>query len=92
MNVKKLSKFIEDYSSDKITSQDFQEFYDLINLELSQLDIEAKLKYPNDYNQQMTYKFVRLEYDFKDFFSSMVIQKSSANNTNQLVCKLLNEK
>lgn len=91
MNAEKLLSFIEDFSSSEITSQDFQECYELINLRLSQIDIEAKLKYPDDCNQQMIYKFVRLEYFFKDFFVGVMMQKSRINNTNQFICKLLNK-
>lgn len=91
MNADKLLNFIEDFSSSEITSQNFQECYELINLRLSQIDIEAKLKYPDDYNQQMVYKFVRLEYCFKDFFVGVMMHKSRINNTNQFICKLLNK-
>lgn len=91
MNTKKLLSFIEEFSSSEITSQNFSECYDLINSELSQLDIESKLKHPNDYSQQYIYKYVRLEYFLKDLAVGMLLQKSSSNNTNQLICKLLNK-
>lgn len=91
MNAEKLLSFIEDFTSVEIKSQDFEECYELINLRLSQIDLESKLKYPNDCNQQMTYKYVRLEYFFKDFFTGIIMYKSRINNTNQFICKLLNK-
>jgi hypothetical protein len=91
MSAEKLLSFIEDFTSAEIKSQDFEECYELINLRLSQIDLESKLKYPNDCNQQMTYKYVRLEYCFKDFFTGIMMHKSRINNTNQFICKLLNK-
>ena len=91
MNAEKLLSFIEDFTSAEIKSQDFEECYELINLRLSQIDLESKLKYPNDCNQQMTYKYVRLEYFFKDFITGIMMYKSRINNTNQFICKLLNK-
>lgn len=91
MSAEKLLSFVEDFNSSEITSQNLSECYDLIDSVLSILDIESKLKYPNDYCNQYIYKYMRLEYLLKDFAVGMLLKKSNANNTNQFICKLLNK-
>lgn len=92
MNLNQLLKIVKEHDSSTISKSDFQDIYDVVEQIFSQINIEAKLKFPDDSGLQNVVRLVRMEHLFRDLAVELMMQKSSQISTNELVCKLLKQK
>lgn len=92
MKESKITQFIKDYDSSDWKKSMYEDLYELISLEISQIEIDAKLKHSKDLHLQYLVKSMKLEILFRDFVFDMILFRISENNRKESIIKLLNSK
>lgn len=92
MKESEITQYIKEYESSEWKKSMYEEIYQLISLEISQIEIDAKLKHPNDMHLQCLVKSLKLETLFRDFVFDMILFRIGENNKKETIIKLLNSK
>lgn len=92
MKESKITEYIKEYNSSEWKKSMYEEIYQLISLEISQIEIDAKLKHSDDLHLQYLVKSMKLESLFRDFVFDMILFRISENNKKESIIKLLNSK